>query len=117
MLGINRKKIWQGSDSKPEPNPWEPCCPTPTAVIYFWIKRVGSFGQIKKKKNDPTEWIIFFCIYSYTAKNNKKTTKDKQLSKTLILSLKTLSDKPFGAIKQPKNSKNHFNSNCIQFLV
>ena len=35
MLGINRKKFWQGSDSNPEPDAWEPCCPKPSAVIYF----------------------------------------------------------------------------------
>ena len=35
MLGINRKRIWQVSDSNPEPSALEPCCPKPTAVIYF----------------------------------------------------------------------------------
>ena len=54
MLGINRKNIWHDSDSNPETTAWEPCCPKPTAVIYFWIKRVGNFG-VKKKKNDPTD--------------------------------------------------------------
>ena len=65
MLGMNRKNFWQGSDSDPEPTAWEPCCPTPTAVIYFWIKRVGNFSQMKKKKNDPTEWIIFLVYFIY----------------------------------------------------
>ena len=70
MLGINRKYFLQGSDSNPEPTAWEPCCPTPTAVIYFWIKRVGNFGQIKKR----TTTLLneqFFSYISYTAKNNK----------------------------------------------
>ena len=47
MLRINRKYILQDRDSNPKPTDWERCCPNPTAVIYFWIKRVGSFGQIK----------------------------------------------------------------------
>ena len=58
MLGL--KIFWQGSDSNPEPTAWEPCCLKPTAVIYFWIKRVGNFAL---KKNDPTEWIIFLSYY------------------------------------------------------
>ena len=62
MLGINSKDIWHGSDSNPEPTAWEPSCPKPTAVIYFWIKRVGNFG-LEKKKNDPTESIIFLAYY------------------------------------------------------
>ena len=68
MLRINRKNIWHDRNSNPEPTPWERCCPNHTAVIYFWIKRVGSFGQIKKKKNDPTEWIIFLVYYIYCEK-------------------------------------------------
>ena len=58
MLEINRKNFWQGSDSNPEPTASEPCCPKPTAVIHFSMKRFGNFGQIKRKKkrkNDPTE--------------------------------------------------------------
>ena len=62
MLGINRKNIWHDRDSNPKPTAWERCCPNPTAVIYFWIKRVGSFA-LKKKKYDPTEWIFFIAIY------------------------------------------------------
>ena len=61
MLGINRKHFWQGSDSNPEPTAWEPCCPTPTAVIYFWIKRVGNFG-LKKKEKRPYWMNNFSCI-------------------------------------------------------
>ena len=69
MLGINRKNFWQGSDSNTEPTAWEHCCPKPTAVIYFIIleKRVGNFG-LKKKKNDPIEWIIFLVYYIYCEK-------------------------------------------------
>ena len=48
MLRINRKNLWHDRDSNPEPTAWERCCPNHTAVIYFWIKRVGSFGQIEK---------------------------------------------------------------------
>ena len=58
MLGINRKNILHDKDLKPEPTAWEPCSPNPTAVIYFWIKRVGSFGL--KKTTLPNEY--FFCI-------------------------------------------------------
>ena len=35
MLGINRKNIWQNRDSNLEPIASEPCCPNPTAAIYF----------------------------------------------------------------------------------
>ena len=65
MLGINRENFWQGSDSNPEPTAGELCCPKPTAVIFFWIKRLGNFGL---KKNDPTEWIIFLVCYMYGEK-------------------------------------------------
>ena len=50
MLGINRKNIWHDRDSNPKPTAWERCYPNPTAVIYFWKKRVGSFA-LKKKRN------------------------------------------------------------------
>ena len=62
MLGIYRKNFWQGSDSNPEPTAWEPCCPKTTAVIHFWIKRVGNFGQIKKKEKRPYWTNNFSCI-------------------------------------------------------
>ena len=69
MLGINRKNIRHGSDLNPEPTASEPGCPKPTAVIYFWIKRVGNFGLMKKKeKNDPTEWIVSLVYYIYGEK-------------------------------------------------
>ena len=57
MLRINHKNIWQDRDSNPEPTAWESCCPNLTAVIYFWMKKVGNFAlkKIKKRKNDPTE--------------------------------------------------------------
>ena len=66
MLGINREKFWQGSDSNSEPTASEPCCAKTTAVIYFWIKRFGNFGQMKN--NDPTEWFIFLVYYIYGEK-------------------------------------------------
>ena len=31
----NRKNIWHDRDSNPGPTASEPCCPNPTAVIYF----------------------------------------------------------------------------------
>ena len=71
MSGINRKKFWQGSDSNPEPSAWEPCWPKPTAVIYFWIKRVANFGQTKKSKTTLLNEKIFLFI-TYTAKNKKE---------------------------------------------
>ena len=61
MLRITRKNIWHDRDSNPKPTAWERCCPNPTAIIYFWIKRVGSFG-LKKKEKGPY-WINnFSCI-------------------------------------------------------
>ena len=48
MLKINRENNWHGRDSNPKPTAWECSCPNPTAVIYFWIKRVGIFGLIEK---------------------------------------------------------------------
>ena len=55
MLGINRKNIRHDRDSNHEPTVCQPCCPHPTAVFYFSIKRVGIFGLEEKKKIDPTE--------------------------------------------------------------
>ena len=49
MLRIIRKNIWHDSDLNTETIAWEPD-PKPTAVIYFWIKRVGNFGLEKKRK-------------------------------------------------------------------
>ena len=46
----NRKNIWHDRDSNPGPTASEPCCPNPTAVIYFRIKKVGNFGLKKKEK-------------------------------------------------------------------
>ena len=67
MLRISGKKCWQGSVSNSEPTAWEPCCPKPTAFICFWMKRVASLG-LKKKKNDPTERIIFPVNFIYGEK-------------------------------------------------
>ena len=39
-----RKNIWHDRDSNPGPTASEPCCPSPTDVFYFWIKRVGILG-------------------------------------------------------------------------
>ena len=44
----NRKNIWHNRNSNQGPTASEPCCPNPTTVIYFWIKRVGNFGLKKK---------------------------------------------------------------------
>ena len=55
----NRKNIWHHRDSNPGPTVSEPCCPNPTVVIYFWIKRVGNFG-LKKRKT--TLLNNFSCI-------------------------------------------------------
>ena len=55
MLGISRKTFWQGSDANPESIASEPCCPTPTAVVFFLNKKSWEFWSDKKKKNDPTE--------------------------------------------------------------
>ena len=63
ILKTNRKNIWHDRDSNSKPTSWERCCRNPTAVIHFWIKTVGNFGLIKKKKNDLTEWIIFLAYY------------------------------------------------------
>ena len=60
-LGINHEKIWHDRDSNPEPTAWDPCCPNPTAVIYFWIKRVDAFG-LKKKEKWPYWMNNFSCI-------------------------------------------------------
>ena len=59
MLLKNHKNFWQGSYSNPEPTAWESFCPKSTAVIYFWIKRVGNFG-LKKKR--PYWMNNFSCI-------------------------------------------------------
>ena len=61
MLKINRKNIWHDSDSNPEPTAWEPCCPAPTTVIYFWIIGVGNFG-LKKKEKRPYWMNNFSCV-------------------------------------------------------
>ena len=52
MLGIISEKFFAGQWLEPHSFAWERCCPNTTAVIYFWMKRVGSFGQIKKIKQD-----------------------------------------------------------------
>ena len=45
----------------PGPTAWEPCSLNATAVICFWMKRVGSFGLKKKAKR--TYWLNnFSCI-------------------------------------------------------
>ena len=58
MLAINRKNNWHDRDSNPKLPAWERYWPNPTAVIYFWIKRVGNFG-LKKK---PYWMTNFSCI-------------------------------------------------------
>ena len=73
MFGINRKNIWHDRDSNPEPTACEPCCPNPTAFIYFWKKRVGNFGLKKKKTTLLNEY--FFLHITYAAKNKKINEK------------------------------------------
>ena len=60
MLAINHKNYWQGRDSNPEPTAWEPCCPKPAAVNYFWIKS-WQFWSDKKRKT--TLLNNFSCIF------------------------------------------------------
>ena len=72
MLGINLNNFWLGSDSYPKPTAWERCCPNPTAVIYFWIKRVGSFA-LKKKEIRPYLMNNFSCMLHILRKIIKKT--------------------------------------------
>ena len=89
MLRINRKNIWHDRDSNPERNAWEHCCPNHTAVIYFWIKRVGSFGQIKKRKMTLLKMNNFSCILHILRKikNVKQQLKrfawDSKISSTI----------------------------------
>ena len=67
----NRKNIWQDRDSNTVPTASEPCCPNPTAVIYFWIKRVGNFGLKKKEKEKRLYWMNnFSCILHMWRKIN-----------------------------------------------
>ena len=55
VLGINRKKLWKLVDSNLKTTDWEPCCPKPIAVIYFWIGRNHSstraLTEVKNSKN------------------------------------------------------------------
>ena len=95
MLRINRKNIWHDRDSNPKPTVWELCCPNPTAVICFWIKRVGSFGQIKKEiwPHCTLYWMNnFSCIFHILRKITTnwifwKRKIKKQLVKGAIHSL------------------------------
>ena len=69
MLRINCKNICHDRDSNPKPTAWERCCPNFTAVIYFWIKRVGDCGLIKERKTTLLNEYFFLHI-TYAAKNN-----------------------------------------------
>ena len=57
----NCKVFWHDRDSNPGPTALEPCCPNLTAVIHFWIKRVGNF-RLKKKEKRPYWMNNFSCI-------------------------------------------------------
>ena len=80
MLRINCKNIWHDSDSNLEPTAWEPCCPKPTAVIYFWIKRVG------KKEKRPYWMNNFSCILHM----RRKITRQEPVSSFPLVKLTTL---------------------------
>ena len=45
----------------PGPSAGEPCCPNPTAVICFSLRRVGNFG-LKKEEKRPYWKNSFSCI-------------------------------------------------------
>ena len=75
MLMVNRKNIWNARDSNPKPTAWERCCPNPPAVIYFWIKRVGSFTLQKKEiwPHCTLYWMNnFSCIFHIRPKIKKR---------------------------------------------
>ena len=71
MLRMNCYNIWHDRDSNSKPTAWERCCPNPTAVIYFWMKRVGNFG-LKKKEKRPYWMNNFSCILHMLRKIIKK---------------------------------------------
>ena len=98
MIGINHKNIWHDRDSKPEPTAWESCCPKPTAVFHFWIKRVGDFGLKKKlkKKIDLTEWIIFVAYYICCEKWKKKHCWEINKKQTPHMKILSTIEKPCG---------------------
>ena len=99
----NRKKNWHDRDSNPGPTSSEPCFPNPTAVIYFWIKRIGNFGLTKKRKTTPlNEW--FFLHTAYAAKNKKKYLAARNHNRG---TMKTVSSRPYHA------SVRQFNFSCM----
>ena len=83
MLGINRKNIWHDRGSNPEPTIWKPCCPNTTAVIYFWIKRIGNFG-LKKKEKRPY-WVNNFSYILHMRRKITKSRNEKLFPKFLWL--------------------------------
>ena len=56
----NLKKKLARQRLEPGPTAWQPCCRNPTAVIHFWIKRVGNFAL--KRKIRPYWMNNFSCI-------------------------------------------------------
>ena len=89
MLGINRKNFWQGNDTNPEPTAWEPCCPKPTAVICFWIKRAGNFS-LKKKEKRPYWMNNFSCILHILRKIIKRKIKQERSQLAQPIKLKII---------------------------
>ena len=77
MLRINRKTFWHNRDSNPKPTHWERCCPNPTAVNCFWIKRVGSFDQIKKIQQDGRLASAYFSTEYKYFDEHLQTVKDE----------------------------------------
>ena len=106
MLGTNRIKFWQGSDSNHEPTAWEPCCPKPTAVIYFWIKRVANF-DLKKKEEQPYWKNNFSCRLHMRRKITIHSPAYSLLSLYLSLSLSLSLSLLLAVDKWRKGTKNN----------
>ena len=51
---------------------WEHCCPSHTAVIHVWIKRVGNFG-LKRKKEKRPYWMNNSCLLNWRPKITTNT--------------------------------------------
>ena len=76
----NRKNIWHARDSNPGPTASEPCCPNPTAIIYFWIKRVSNFGLKKKRPY----WMNFSLILHMRRKIKSKLLYSVHTSRAML---------------------------------
>ena len=122
MLRINRKDVWHDRDSNPKPTAWERCCPNPTAVIYFWMKRVGNFGLKKNlKKRKTNEWI-FFLVYYICSENNKwahlassTTSQNSFLSGSTVRIVFYVKEKTICMCNQ--NRAAPFHSTCLKTIA